>query len=125
MAEVKAEAKKENMFLKVSLGSGIFLASSDLVIKIGKGKQVSNQSGEVEIGVSFGDVNPIKIERKLKAIKKSDKEIELEIKSQRSNILKAYKAEILSKLAEVQVDQAAIKAVDEELQASDLAYLLQ
>lgn len=118
------EVKKENMFLKISLGSGIFLASSDLVIKIEKGKQVSNFSGEVTVGVSFGDINENKIEKKLKALKKGEKEIEVEIKNQRNNVLNSYKAEILSKLAQVEVDQEAIKAVEKELDSQDLAYLL-
>jgi len=124
MSAAAAEEKKEKMFLKASLGSGIFLASSDLVIKIEKGKQVSNDSGEVVVGVSFGDVNESRIEKKLKALKKGEKEIETEVKSQRNNLLKAYKAEIITKLTELKVDQEAVKAVGAELDIKDLAYLL-
>lgn len=123
MSETK-EKTPAKMFLKAKLAKCVVLASADLVIKVTAGGAASNEFGDVHIGVSLNDVNEKRIRRKMKDLKKGEKEIEGEVKLTRLNLLNAYKAELVEKLESVGVDQEAVKAFEKELKSEDLEHLL-
>lgn len=121
----KVEKEGKKAMAKVVLSDRIVLVvDKDCVLEVSEGGFSKSRNGKVEIGVSLKSVNEGKIERKFKAIDKTDKEIKAEVTIQNLSLAKTYKQELLDKAKQIGLSKDNIEVISAEVLLEDLVFIM-